>query len=163
MYHTRQSDALQRHVIKLYFSLSDWKPSVEYSAFNQRKPAPSGVKEQYTCSPIYSPAAHMLYEDVTVCVCVFVCECASFRIIHMSTVHWVHMSFEQFICLSLLHYSSLRWASIADLGWLTMTWGVCIFCVCVWTHSMTHSVLLDRWGQQYHRGQRRFYTRKIAT
>ena len=74
------------------------------------------------------------------------------------------MSFEQFICLSLLHYSLLRWAAIADRGWLTVTWCVCVcVCVCVWIHSMTHSVLLDRWGQRSRRGQQRFYTRKIAT
>lgn len=127
-------------------------PADKHAAFTQRDPTPQGVRAHFTRSPGCSPAACTLYEHVAVCLCV-----------HQDRpyVHCVHMLFEKFICRCLFHYSSLRWAAMADLGWVTMI-SVCA-CVCMRTPSMTHSVLLDRWGERSHGGQQWIYTRKMAT
>lgn len=100
---------------------------------------------------LLSPGSHMLSQDATECACAR--PGSSQHVAAASHVIWA-----DFFYLFSLHYSSLRWASIADHCWVTM---VCV-CICVCL-TMTHSELLDRWGQQSRIGQHRFYTRKIAT
>lgn len=132
-------------------------PSIKYSSTD--KAAPRRVRVQFT----WGPAAHMLHEDATLWV-FFVQQDHSYVHCPLSS----HAIWEV-ICLPcyIIHYWGERLQQIwADSLWLSVCVCVCVLgsaCVWVWICSVTHSVLLDRWGQRSHWGQWRFYTRKIAT